>query len=41
MNIDKTLEQLWIREEKTLSEMNEMFSWIKDLMEVEDASRNN
>lgn len=36
MNIEKTLEQLWIKEEKTLSEMNEMFAWIDDLMETRD-----
>lgn len=41
MNIEKTLEQLWMREEKTLSEMNEMFAWIDDLMEAGNARADN
>lgn len=41
MNIEKTLEQLWMREEKTLSEMNEIFSWIEDLMEAGNARTDN
>ena len=31
MRLEEYLESLWIKEEKTLSEMNKMFSWIEDL----------